>query len=67
MCTITRTCRSWSRAAHPQMKGGRHIKYAEPTPLANLHATLIDKVGVPTERFADSNGKVNELLEPLSL
>ena len=50
-----------------QMKGGRHIKYAEPTPLANLHATLMDKVGVPTERFADSNGKVNELLEPLSL
>ena len=49
------------------MKGGRHIKYAEPTPLANLHATLMDKVGVPTERFADSNGKVNELLEPLSL
>ena len=50
-----------------QMKGGRHIKYAEPTPLANLHATLMDKVGVPTERFADSNGKINELLEPLSL
>jgi hypothetical protein len=22
-------------------KGGRHIKYAEPTPLANLHATLM--------------------------
>jgi hypothetical protein len=50
-----------------QIKGGRHIKYAEPTPLANLHATLLDKVGVPTERFADSNGKVNELLEPLTL
>ena len=49
------------------IKGGRHIKYAEPTPLTNLHATLLDKVGLPTERFADSNGKVNELLEPLSL
>ena len=32
-----------------QMKGGRHIKYAQPTPLANLHATLLDKVGVPTD------------------
>ena len=50
-----------------QIKGGRHIKYAQPTPLTNLHATLLDKVGLPTERFADSNGKVNELLEPLSL
>ena len=40
---------------------------AQPTPLSNLHATLLDKVGLPTERFADSNGKVNELLEPLSL
>ena len=49
------------------MKGGRHIKYAEPTPLTNLLATLLDKVGVPTERFADSTGKVDELLEPLSL
>ena len=28
------------------MKGGRHIKYAKPTPLANLHLTLLDKVGV---------------------
>jgi len=50
-----------------QIKGGRHIKYAQPTPLTNLHATLLDKVGMPTERFADSNGKVSELLEPLSL
>ena len=54
-------------AGGEQIKGGRHIKYAEPTPLTNLHATLLDKVGVPTERFADSNGKINELLEPLSL
>ena len=49
------------------MKGGRHIKYAQAMPLTNLHATLLDKVGVPTERFADSTGKVDELLEPLSL
>src|SRR5207248_6483366 len=26
-----------------KLKGGRHIKYAEPTPLANLHLTLLDK------------------------
>ena len=27
-------------------KGGRYIKYAEPKPLANLHLTLLDSVGV---------------------
>ena len=30
-------------AGGPNMKGGRHIKYAQPTPLANLHLTLLDK------------------------
>jgi hypothetical protein len=50
-----------------RMKGGRHIKYAEPAPLANLHLTLLDKVGVHLDKFADSNGKVRELLDPLSV
>jgi len=42
--------------------GGRHVKYAEPTPLANLHLTLLEKVGVRLDAFADSKGKVDELL-----
>jgi hypothetical protein len=50
-----------------KLKGGRHIRYAEPAPLANLHLTLLDKVGVRLDSFADSTGKVKELLEPLSL
>ena len=33
-----------------KMKGGRHIRYATPTPLANLHLTLLDKVGVASSR-----------------
>jgi hypothetical protein len=45
-----------------RMKGGRHIKYAEPTPLANLHLTLLEKVGVRLDAFADSKGKIDELL-----
>ena len=49
------------------MKGGRHLRYKEPTPLANLHLTLLDKVGVQLDRFADSRGKVDELFEPLTL
>jgi Protein of unknown function (DUF1552) len=50
-----------------KLKGARHIKYAELTPLANLHLTLLDKVGVHLDSFADSKGRVGELLEPLSL
>jgi len=45
-----------------KMKGGRHIKYDEPTPLANLHLTLLDKVGIHLDNFADSNGRVDQLL-----
>jgi hypothetical protein len=43
------------------MKGGRHIRFAKPTPLANLHLTLLDKVGVRLDKFADSSGKVDGL------
>jgi len=50
-----------------RIKGGRHIKYSEPTPLANLHLTLLDMAGVHLDAFADSQGKVKELIEPLSL
>jgi hypothetical protein len=45
-----------------RVKGGRQIKYAEPTPLANLHLTLLERVGVKMDAFADSKGKVDELL-----
>jgi hypothetical protein len=45
-----------------KVTGGRHIKYAEPTPLANLHLTLLERVGVRMDAFADSKGKVDELL-----
>ncbi len=50
-----------------KLKGGRHITYREPKPLANLHLTLLEKVGVRLDSFADSQGKIPELLEPLSL
>ena len=45
-----------------RFKGGRHIMYPEPTPLANLHLTLLERVGVRMDAFADSKGKVDELL-----
>jgi hypothetical protein len=45
-----------------KLKGGRHVRYADPTPLANLHLTLLEKAGVRMQSFADSQGKVDELL-----
>jgi len=47
------------------MKGGRHIKFDKPTPLANLHLALLDKVGVHLDKFGDSTGKMDEVFEPL--
>ena len=44
------------------MKGGQHIRFEKPTPLANLHLTLLDKAGVRLDKFADSNGVVSEVL-----
>lgn len=49
------------------LKHGRHIRYDQPTPLANLHLTLLDKVGVAIDSFADSNGRTHELFTPLSV
>jgi hypothetical protein len=49
------------------MKGGRHIRYNEPVPLANLHLTLLDKVGVKIDSFADSTGKIGDLFNPLAV
>jgi hypothetical protein len=31
-------------------------------PLANLHLTLLDKVGVRLDQFVDSTGRIEELL-----
>ena len=42
---------------------GRHIKYPDDTPLANLHLTLAQQMGLPGESFADSTGKLRELSE----
>jgi hypothetical protein len=49
------------------LNGGRHLSVNPGTPMANLHVTLLNKVGVPLESFGDSNGRVNELFDPVSL
>jgi hypothetical protein len=49
------------------MRGGRHITYQKHTPMANLHLTLLNKMGIEMDSFSDSNGTTDELFEPLSL
>jgi hypothetical protein len=46
------------------LDGGRHIRYQDVTPLANVHLTLLHKAGVDLERFADSTGTTPELFDP---
>lgn len=43
------------------LKGGRHIAQKTGTPLANLHLTLLNKMGVPLEKIGDSTGQMNDL------
>ena len=49
------------------MRGGRHIRYENGTSLGNLHLTLLDRVGVHLDTFGDSDGKVEDLFEPVAL
>jgi len=43
------------------MKGGRHLKYADHTPMTNLLITMLDKVGVKQESLGDSTGTLENL------
>jgi hypothetical protein len=44
-----------------KMKGGRHLKYADHTPMTNLLVTMLDKVGVKQETLGDSTGTLENL------
>ncbi|HEY6347208.1 MAG TPA: DUF1552 domain-containing protein [Bryobacteraceae bacterium] len=44
-----------------RMKGGRHLKYPEETPMANLLMTILQKAGVAEEHVGDSTGLLTEL------
>ena len=49
------------------LKGGRHIRYENGTNLANLHLTLLDRVGVHLDSFVDSTGKVEDLFDRIDV
>jgi len=66
MCTITSICRSWWQARGRQGRGRGIFVSAEPTPLANLHLSC-STGGVKLDCFADSTGKVAELIRTSGL
>jgi hypothetical protein len=43
------------------LAGGRHLRYPKGTPVTNLHVSLLDKLGVHTERLGDSTGRLQHL------
>ena len=49
------------------LKGGRHIRYEKAANLANLHLTLLDRVGIHLDSFVDSTGKVEDLFERIDV
>jgi hypothetical protein len=40
---------------------GQHVVLPEKTPIANLHLTLLQKVGVERDRFGDSTGTISQI------
>ncbi|MEO6725486.1 MAG: DUF1552 domain-containing protein, partial [Blastocatellia bacterium] len=42
-----------------QVKGNRHLKFPKDTPLNNLLVSMLDKAGVPVEKFGDSTGTLD--------
>jgi hypothetical protein len=43
------------------IKGGRYVRHPKGTPLANLHVTILESLGVPVEKLGDSTGKLATL------
>ena len=41
------------------IKGGRYVRYPKGTPLANLHVTVLEKLGVSVEKLGDSTGRLD--------
>jgi hypothetical protein len=40
------------------IKGGRHVRYPQDTPITNFYLSLLDNLGVPVESLGDSTGRV---------
>lgn len=43
------------------IQGGRHLKFGDETPMANLHVTMLHKLGVEVESLGDSTGELSNV------
>ena len=43
------------------LRGGRHLRYPDGTPMTNLFLTMLDRLGVHRERVGDSTGRIAHL------
>src|SRR5215470_1405954 len=41
-----------------KLKGSQHIELREPTPLANVHLTILDRINATQDHFGDSTGLI---------
>ncbi len=44
------------------IRQGQYLQYSSKTPLSNLFVTMLDRLKVPTDSFADSTGDLTELI-----
>ncbi len=60
--TTTIPCRRfWSAAPTAAHVGGKNLVLPERTPLANLHLTILDKLGIRQASFGNSTGLLTEV------
>ena len=43
------------------IRGGRYVRHADGTPIANLYVSLLDRLGVVVDAFGDSTGRIETL------
>jgi hypothetical protein len=44
-----------------KLKGGRHLRFRQETPLNNLFLNLLEKGGVPSNKFGDATGYLSDV------
>ncbi len=48
-----------------RLVNGQHLRVDDRTPMTNLYRSMLDCVGVPTEKIGDSTGKLDRIFRPV--
>lgn len=43
------------------LQTGRHVRFPDETPMANLYVSMLDRMGAKTETFGDSTGRLEDI------